>query len=68
MKNKDIVSFSDVELNDKIKDEKEGLNKQTLNHAISPVENPSVIRLNRRNVARLLTEKTKRTKLATTKK
>ena len=68
MKNKDIVTFSDAELNDKIKEEKAGLNKQTLNHAISPVENPAVIRLNRRNVARLLTEKTKRTKLATTKK
>lgn len=67
MKNKDIVSFSDVELTDKIKEEKASLNKQTLNHAISPVENPAVIRLNRRNVARLLTEKTKRTKLATKK-
>ncbi len=68
MKNKDIISFSDVELIDKIKEEKAGLNKQTLNHAISPVENPSVIRFNRRNVARLLTEQTKRTKLAITKK
>lgn len=67
MKNKDIVGFSDVELTDKIKEEKASLNKQTLNHAISPVENPAVIRLNRRNVARLLTEKTKRTKLATKK-
>jgi len=67
MKNKDIVSFSDVELTDKIKDDKAALNKQTLNHAISPVENPSVIRLNRRNVARLLTEKTKRINALTKK-
>ncbi|MDX2172875.1 MAG: 50S ribosomal protein L29 [Bacteroidota bacterium] len=67
MKNKDIVGFSDAELTDKIKEEKASLNKQTLNHAISPVENPAVIRLNRRNVARLLTEKNKRTKLATKK-
>jgi large subunit ribosomal protein L29 len=68
MKNIDIVSLSDVELTDKIKDEKVSLNKQILNHATSPIENPALIRLNRRNIARLLTEKTKRTKLATTKK
>lgn len=66
MKNKDIAGFSDTELADKIKEEKEGLNKQTLNHAVSPLENPALIRINRRNVARLLTEKTKRNK--TTKK
>jgi ribosomal protein L29 len=34
----------------------------TLNHAISPVENPAVIRANRRNIARLLTEVNNRKK------
>ena len=38
MKNKDISALSDQELIEKIKEEKAGLNKMTLNHAISPVE------------------------------
>ncbi len=67
MENKDIVNLPDAELTEKINEERAALNKQTLNHAISPVENPSVIRANRRNVARLLTERTKRTKAITKK-
>ncbi len=67
MENKDIVNLPDAELTEKINEERAALNKQTLNHAISPVENPSVIRSNRRNVARLLTERTKRTKAITKK-
>lgn len=62
MKNKDIVSLSDQELKDKIAEEKAGLNKMTLNHAISPVENPLKIRVTRRNIARLKTEANKRNK------
>jgi len=63
MKNKDNISaLSDQELNEKIKDEKAGLNKMTLNHAISPVENPATIRVNRRNVARMLTVLNQRNK------
>jgi len=53
MKTKDISALSDQELIEKIKEEQAGLNKMTLNHAISPVENPAVIRVNRRNIARL---------------
>jgi len=60
MKNKEIVGLSDQELTEKIKEEKANLNKATLNHAVSPVEDPSKIRVNRRNVARLLTEVSKR--------
>ncbi len=60
MKNKEIVGLADAELNEKIKEEKANLGKQKLNHAISPVEDPSKIRVNRRNVARLLTEVSKR--------
>lgn len=62
MKNKEIVGLSDQELIEKIKEEKAGLNKMTLNHAISPVENPAKIRVNRRNIARLKTEENKRKK------
>jgi len=60
MKNKDIIGLPDTELNEKIKEGKANLNKMTLNHAISPVEDPSKIRVNRRNVARMLTEVSKR--------
>lgn len=63
MKNKDnITALSDQELIEKIKEEKAGLNKMTLNHAISPVENPAKIRVNRRNVARMLTVLNQRNK------
>jgi len=62
MKNKDISALSNQELIEKIKEEKAGLNKMTLNHAISPVENPAIIRVNRRNVARMLTVLNQRNK------
>jgi large subunit ribosomal protein L29 len=62
MKNKDISALSTQELTEKIKEEKAGLNKMTLNHAISPVENPATIRVNRRNVARMLTVLNQRNK------
>lgn len=62
MKNKDIVALSEQEIAEKIKDEKMNLNKMGLNHAVSPVENPSKIRETRRTIARLNTELTKRKK------
>ena len=62
MENKEIKGLSDQDLIEKIKEEQANLNKMTLNHAISPVENPAVIRVNRRNVARMLTEVNNRKK------
>lgn len=62
MENKEIKGLSDQELNDRIKEEKAALNKMTLNHAISPVENPALIRANRRAVAKMLTEANSRKK------
>ena len=56
MENKEIKGLSDSDLMEKVKEEKAALNKMTLNHAISPVEKPAVIRFNRRNIARMLTE------------
>ena len=64
MATKEIKGLSDQELNDKIKEDKDALNKVTLNHAISPVENPSKIRHDRRNIARMLTEANNRKKSA----
>jgi large subunit ribosomal protein L29 len=60
MANKEIKGLSDQELMDRIAVEKAALNKMTLNHAISSVEHPSKIRINRRNIARMLTEANKR--------
>ena len=58
MATNEIKGLSDQELIEKIKEEKAGLNKLLLNHTISPVENPSKIRVNRRNIAKMLTEVT----------
>jgi large subunit ribosomal protein L29 len=52
----EIKGLSDQDLMDKITAEKADLNKMTLNHTISPVENPAKIRINRRNIAKMLTE------------
>lgn len=60
MKNKDIIALSDQELIDKVKEEKAALDKLKLNHNVSPIENPIKIRDNRKLVARLQTEATKR--------
>ncbi len=62
MKTKDILALSAQELLDKVKEEKEALNKLKINHAVSPLENPLKLRANRRTVAKLLTEATKRNK------
>jgi large subunit ribosomal protein L29 len=64
MKNKDILALTDVELSDKVKQEKEALGKLKLNHNVSPIENPIKIRDARKLVARLQTEITKRKKAA----
>lgn len=60
MKNKDIIALSNQELIDKVKEEKAALDKLKLNHNVSPIENPIKIRDNRKLVARLQTEATKR--------
>ncbi len=60
MKNKDIIALSDQEVIDKVKEEKAALDKLKLNHNVSPIENPIKIRDNRKLVARLQTEATKR--------
>ena len=62
MATNEIKGLSDQELIEKIKEEKAGLNKLLLNHTISPVENPSKIRVNRRNIAKMLSEVTNRKK------
>ncbi len=60
MKQQEIVKLSDSDLSNKITDMQIQLSNLKFNHKVSPVENPLRIRVLRRNVARLLTELSKR--------
>lgn len=53
MKNSEIIELTTDELKERIAVEAKALNKLTMNHAVSPLENPMQIRASRRNVARL---------------
>lgn len=57
-----IKEMSDAELLDKLEIEKVSLTKMSMGHQISPLDNPMKIRVARRNVARLITEVSKRNK------
>ncbi|CAN5548581.1 50S ribosomal protein L29 [soil metagenome] len=56
MKQEDIKQLSTADLNDRIKEQKNSLNKLKLNHSVSPIENPASITDSRKTVARLQTE------------
>lgn len=56
MKNSEIRQLTTKELQEKIADEKNTLNKLKISHAVSPLENPNKISEFKRNVARLMTE------------
>ncbi len=56
MKQKVIKELSTPEMVDRLVEEKEHLAKLKLIHAVSPVENPQVIKEQRRTIARLKTE------------
>ena len=60
MKNKEIQALSEADIQSKISEEKAALSKLKLNHGVSPLENPALLRTNRRNIARMLTEANKR--------
>lgn len=60
MKNKDIVGLSEADLNEKIKENKAALNKVKLNQSITPIDSPAKIRTDRRAIAKMLTEVSKR--------
>lgn len=61
MENKEITILSINDLKVKIKEEKSLLNKLSINHAVSPIDNPMKIRASRKLIARLSTELTKKT-------
>jgi len=60
MKSSEIKELSNQELLEHIDNEKSGLVRMKLNHAISPLENPQKIKESRKTIARLMTEKHKR--------
>ncbi|GAA0876591.1 50S ribosomal protein L29 [Wandonia haliotis] len=64
MKQQEIVQLSDGDLQERIADFKDQLQKLELTHVVSPLENPMQIREIRKTVARLNTELTKRQKQA----
>jgi len=56
MKNSEIKELSTAEIVERIEIEKGDLDKLEMNHIISPIENPLLIRKFRRIIARLRTE------------
>ena len=56
MKMSEIRSMSTDELQDRLASEKETLQKSKFAHAISPIENPSVLREARKTIAKIATE------------
>lgn len=60
MKTSEIKDLTTEEVKEKIETEKSALTKLKMNHAVSPLENPMLIRTTRRNIARLMTELRKR--------
>jgi large subunit ribosomal protein L29 len=56
MKTAEIKKLIDKEIVERLESEKANLAKLKLNHAISPLDNPSQIRETRKTIARLETE------------
>ena len=56
MKQEDIKQLSTDDLRERVKEEKNTLMKLKINHAVSPIENPTNITFSRKTVARLQTE------------
>jgi large subunit ribosomal protein L29 len=56
MKASVIKQMTTEEVRERIEGEKSNLNKYRINHSISPLETPLVIRSTRRTIARLNTE------------
>lgn len=67
-KGTDLKDLTEVELRDKLSDERSTLTKLRFNHAVSPIENPMMMRQKRKEVARILTELRKRELAANTAK
>jgi large subunit ribosomal protein L29 len=60
MKQSEVTQLSTQDLHDRVFEEKRELNRLTMTHAVSPLENPMVLRGKRRTISRLLTEISRR--------
>jgi len=60
MKQQVVSELSTPELKERLMEERLQLSKLTLNHAVSPIENPNKIKEQRKTVARIKTELRKR--------
>jgi len=56
MKTKEIKELETQELAERIETEVAKYNQMKLNHSITPLENPSQIKMTRRDIARMKTE------------
>ena len=56
MKMNEVKELADKDLREKIENAEVALQKMKLNHAVSPLENPSQIKAARRDIARMKTE------------
>lgn len=55
MKTREIIELTTAEIVERMASERANLSRLTLNHAISPLDNPAQIREVRRTIARLAT-------------
>ena len=55
MKTSEIKELSKTEILERVQAEQDSLLRMKMNHAISPLDNPQVIVIARRNIARLKT-------------
>jgi len=56
MKMKELKELADKDLREKIENAEAALHQMKLNHAVTPLENPSQIKTARRDIARMKTE------------
>jgi len=56
MKMNEVKSLADNDLREKLENAVAALAQTKLNHAVSPLENPSTIKAARRDIARMKTE------------
>lgn len=55
MKTSEINNLSVTDLTERIETAKAALLRLKLNHAVSPVENPTILKKSRRDIARMMT-------------
>jgi large subunit ribosomal protein L29 len=60
MKQSEVKELTTTELGERVFEEKRELNRLTMAHAITPLDNPMELRKMRRTIARLMAEITRR--------